>query len=116
MQSRIFALLAGLASLQGAVATTAEKPTHVKRQNATPPAGACASFQTPTIAGATVVSVQAAERRGVVVATTMMTDTGPQPVPALDICDVNVTLSHGTSGDMVRVEVCEYTFLNNLLS
>lgn len=110
MQFRIFALLAGIASLQAAVATTPEEPTHVKRQNATAPAGACASFQTPTIPGATVVSIQAAQRRGVVVAgTTLMTDTGPRAVPALDICDVNVTLSHGTSADRVRVEVCEYT-------
>lgn len=69
------------------------------------PAGACGPFQTPTVPGATVVSVQAAERRGVTVATTMMTDAGPQPVPPLDICDVNVTLSHGLAGDMVRVEV-----------
>lgn len=101
MKFPLLALLAG-------VAWASEEPTHVKRQNATAPANACTSFQTPTIPGVTVVSIEGAERRGVVVNTTMMTDNGPQRVPALDICDVNVTLSHGTSGDKVRVEVCAY--------
>lgn len=101
MKFQLLALLAG-------AAWASEAPTLVKRQNATAPANACTTFQTPTIPGVTIVSIQGAERRGVVVNTTMMTDNGPQPVPALDICDVNVTLSHGTSGDRVRVEVCTY--------
>lgn len=61
----------------------------------------------PAIQGATIVSVQAAERRQVRVNGQMINNqTGlPQPIPALDICDVNVTLTHGTSNDRVRVEV-----------
>lgn len=46
-----------------------------------------------------------------VVATKMMTDTGPKPVPALGICDVNVTLPHGSSRDVTRdrVEVGDFS-------
>lgn len=95
------ALLAGYA-FQATLADAAE----VKRQDSTPVASACTTFQTPTIPGVTVVSIQAARRQGVVVNTTLMGDNGAQRVPPLDICDVNVTLSHGTSGDRVRVEVC----------
>lgn len=112
MQFLLLALLAGHA-FQGAVATF-DEATHIKRQGPTP-AGACTTFQTPTIPGVTVVSIQAARRQGVVVNTTLMGDNGPQQVPALDICDVNVTLSHGTSGDRVRVEVCKFCFHHNQL-
>ncbi|KAJ4387812.1 hypothetical protein N0V93_008415 [Gnomoniopsis smithogilvyi] len=97
-------LLAGYA-FQATLAKATEEVAHVKRQSPTPAASACTTFQTPTIPGVTVVSVQAARRQGVVVNTTLMGDNGPQRVPPLDICDVNVTLSHGTSGDRVRVEV-----------
>lgn len=83
------------------------------RQDADALANACNGFRTPTIPGVTVVSVQAAARRGVVVNTSMMTANGPQRVPPLDICDVNVTLSHGTSGDRVRVEVCKSNRLDD---
>lgn len=105
MRFQILPLLAGYA-FQATLAEGTEELTHAKRQAPTPVANACTTFQTPTIPGVTVVQIQAARRQGVVVNTTLMGDNGPQRVPPLDICDVNVTLSHGTSGDRVRVEVC----------
>lgn len=105
MRFQLLPLLVGYA-FRAAQAEGTEELTHAKRQAPTPVASACTTFQTPTIPGATVVQIQAARRQGVVVNTTLMGDNGSQRVPPLDICDVNVTLSHGTSGDRVRVEVC----------
>lgn len=105
MRFQLLPLLVGYA-FQATLAEGTEELTHVERQAPTPAAGACTTFQTPTIPGVTVVQIQAARRTGVVVNTTLMGDNGAQRVPPLDICDVNVTLSHGTSGDRVRVEVC----------
>jgi feruloyl esterase len=60
----------------------------------------CASLTQPTVPGASVVSFAAAEARNV--------SSEPLfggPLPLVDICDVNVTLTHGTAGDRVRVGI-----------
>lgn len=59
----------------------------------------CSALSRPTVPDATVVSMQAM----------MMTDmlvpmAGGTTMP-LSFCDVNVTLTHGTAGDNVRIEV-----------
>lgn len=79
--------------------------THWHDSRQTAPAIACASLQPPTIPSATVLSIQAAERRNF----TAPSGGGPAgppgagPQPTLNFCDVNVTLTHGN--DSVRIEV-----------
>lgn len=80
------------------------------------PAISCAAIQAPSVPNATVVSIQAAERRNVTVSNGFGMGGGggvgaggmgfgAPAIPPLDICDVNVTLTHGTANDTVRVEV-----------
>ncbi|KAJ4386129.1 hypothetical protein N0V93_009021 [Gnomoniopsis smithogilvyi] len=69
------------------------------------PATSCATLKAPTIPNATVVSIQAAERRNFTAPSGGMGAFGAAPLPPLNFCDVNVTLTHGTANDSVRVEV-----------
>jgi len=81
----LMAALAGLAAGQG-------------RDAGMKPVKACASLTAPVIPGASVVSIQAAEMNNMPMR--MMNGT-----MRLSFCDVNVTLTHGTAGDRVRIEV-----------
>ncbi len=64
-----------------------------------PPAIQCEAIKAPTVPGATVVSVKAAEMRNMRVR--MMNGT----MATVSYCDANITLTHGTAGDRVLVEV-----------
>ncbi|KAI1344217.1 feruloyl esterase B [Xylariaceae sp. FL0016] len=81
----------GLPLLAWVAGTLAASSPHFQRQ-----ATECASLTAPEVSGASVVSITAAERRGVQMAFS---------TTSLDICDVNVTLTHGTANDKVRIEV-----------
>ena len=63
------------------------------------PVVACASLTAPAVPGASVVAVEAQEVRNLRMG--MLNGTGQ----ALSFCDVNVTLTHGDTGDRVRIEV-----------
>lgn len=71
----------------------------VSAQGATSPATGCAALTAPTVANATVLNIQAAARTAVPVRATNGT------LASVSFCDVNVTLTHGTAGDRVRVQV-----------
>lgn len=83
--------------------------THWQDRRQTGPAIACASLQPPTIPSARVISLQAAERRNFTAPRggggggPPGAGAGAAPLPALNFCDVNVTLTHGN--DSVRIEV-----------
>lgn len=83
-------------------ALAANDQNHDRRQT---PAISCASLKAPTIPNATVVSIQAAERRNFTAPAGGVPGTGATPLPPLNFCDVNVTLTHGTANDSVRIEV-----------
>lgn len=94
-------------SLLALAATTAlaASQSHPKRQT---PATSCATLKAPTIPNATVVSIQAIERRNFTVPSGFGGGGGTipsAPIGRLNFCDVNVTLTHGTANDSVRVEV-----------
>lgn len=74
------------------------------------PSRSCASLTAPDVPGASVVSIQSAERRNF----SLPSFGGPGGPPGggggataarLNFCDVNVTLTHGDTGDRVLIEV-----------
>ena len=71
------------------------------------PAVPCASLQAPTVPGATVTSIQAAEVRNFTMpsfgGSGLPGTSNPGNAAPLSFCDVNVTLTHGN--DSVRIEV-----------
>ncbi|OAA59895.1 Tannase/feruloyl esterase [Niveomyces insectorum RCEF 264] len=81
-----------------ALAATATSASAVASTQVTT-AASCMALSAPTVANATVVSMQAMQMINMPVA---MANGSTMP---LSFCDVNVTLTHGTVGDRVRVEV-----------
>ena len=85
--------------LQGASASLQYGNT-AKRQDGADSPKPCASLTQPDVPGASVISFAAAEARNI-----SLVDMFGQPLPTVNICDVNVTLTHGNAGDRVRVEI-----------
>lgn len=88
-----------------APAVSGQSPDPKQDQMPGPP---CADLQPPTIPNATIVSFQTAERRNITLAGGGSMGGGTDGTAALaplDICDVNITLTHGAANDSVRIEV-----------
>ncbi|KAL1895414.1 hypothetical protein Sste5346_005220 [Sporothrix stenoceras] len=81
------------------LAVLATAAAAVSAQGTTSPAAGCADLTAPTVANATVLGIQSVARTDMSVRATNGT------LLSVSFCDVNVTLTHGTAGDKVRVQV-----------
>ncbi|CAK7236715.1 hypothetical protein SBRCBS47491_009732 [Sporothrix bragantina] len=79
------------------IAALATAAATVSAQGTTPATG-CADLTAPTVANATVVAMQSMPMTAVPVRMANGT------VMSLSFCDVNVTLTHGNTGDRVRIQ------------
>lgn len=97
-------LAAGLAA---GVSSATPRADPVRRQEAVPAADAaipipCANIPQPSIPDTTIFFFSAEERRNVFIPTPFGATTDPFTV---DICDINISLTHNSTKDHVRIQV-----------